>query len=219
MAIAARDLLLPTISHSKISLSLFLFLWCATLACGANPSSPNNDPCELECQTTTVGGVDIVGNCQRKCPEGVMPPNPVDPFCKHMDNAFTSTHNFNSIETHPTEARNKRTKLEGEFTGKQLIDREWKDGEAIGDLSVDVGVEIMGMRVALKIKKIVPPSYQGEDEMERAKKMAQNAATLLLHGEMLQDMGDKLLAQSRAKIRSMFGTRPKSDHHDDCQCE
>ncbi|XP_020229090.1 uncharacterized protein LOC109810119 [Cajanus cajan] len=78
---------------------------------------------------------------------------------------------------------------------KQLLD---------GDFGVNVDLEIVDDgEYVLKIKKINLSSTD-EDEVERAKHMAQNGAMLLLYGEMLQDMGEKLMAQSQTSIYSIF---------------
>ncbi|KAL2337796.1 hypothetical protein Fmac_012242 [Flemingia macrophylla] len=62
--------------------------------------------------------------------------------------------------------------------------------------------------------KMINLSSADEDEIQRGKHMAQNGAMLLLYGKMLQDMGEKLIAQSQASIYSIFNmpTPPKLIH-------
>ncbi|TKY45925.1 hypothetical protein E2542_SST30046 [Spatholobus suberectus] len=73
-----------------------------------------------------------------------------------------------------------------------------------GDIAVNVDLEIVGDgEYVLKIKRMNPSSTD-EDEVERAKHMAQNGAMLLTYGELLQDMGEKLIAQSQASLYSVF---------------
>lgn len=80
------------------------------------------------------------------------------------------------------------------------------------DIAVNIDLEIEGDgEYVLKIKKM-NLSSTNEDDVERAKRMAQNGAMLLLYGEMLQDMGEKMIAQSQALVYSVFKMRtpPKS---------
>ncbi|KAL2337766.1 hypothetical protein Fmac_012212 [Flemingia macrophylla] len=80
------------------------------------------------------------------------------------------------------------------------------------DFAMDVNLEMVDNgEYILKIKKI-NLSSSDEDEVERAKHMAQNGAMLLLYGEMLQDTGEKLIAQSQSLIYSIFdmSAPPKS---------
>ncbi|CAJ1974739.1 unnamed protein product [Sphenostylis stenocarpa] len=86
----------------------------------------------------------------------------------------------------------KVSKLAGE---EQLLD---------DDIEVKVEFEIVGDgEYVLKMKR-VNPSSNNEDEVERAKNLAQNGAMLYHYGEILQDMGEKLISQSRTLFYSVF---------------
>jgi len=83
---------------------------------------------------------------------------------------------------------NKMSKLEKD---KELVD---------DDIAVNIDLEIMGDReYVLKIKR-VNRSSNNEDEVEKAKHLAQNRAMLLHYGNILQDMGEKLMTQSQALL-------------------
>ena len=87
---------------------------------------------------------------------------------------------------------NKVNKLEKD---EQLVD---------DDIAVNVDLEIVGDgEYVLKIKR-VNPSSNNEDKVEKAKQLAQNGAMLLNYGEILQDMGEKLITQSQALLYSVF---------------
>lgn len=85
------------------------------------------------------------------------------------------------------------------------------------DIEVNVNLEIVGDgEYVLKMKR-VNPSSNNEDEVERAKHLAQNGAMLLHYGEILQDMGEKLITQSQALLYSVFKmpAPSKFKSHDD----
>ncbi|WVZ17123.1 hypothetical protein V8G54_010105, partial [Vigna mungo] len=70
------------------------------------------------------------------------------------------------------------------------------------DIEVNVKLEIVGDgEYVLKMKR-VNPSSNNEDEVERAKHLAQNGAMLLHYGEILQDIGEKMITQSQALLYS-----------------
>ncbi|KOM58141.1 hypothetical protein LR48_Vigan11g117500 [Vigna angularis] len=92
-----------------------------------------------------------------------------------------------------------------------------KEEELVNDdIAVNVSLEIVGDgEYVLKIKR-VNRSSNNEDEIERAKHLAQNGAMLLHYGEILQDMGEKLITQSQALLYSVFNMSapPKFNSHD-----
>jgi len=72
------------------------------------------------------------------------------------------------------------------------------------DIVVNVDLEIVGDgEYVLKIKRL-NLSSNNEDEIEKAKHLAQNGAMLLNYGEILQDMGEKLITQSQALLYFVF---------------
>jgi len=98
---------------------------------------------------------------------------------------------------------NKVSKLEKD---DQLVD---------DDIVVNVNLEIVGDgEYVLKMKR-VNPSSNSEDDVEKAKHLAQNGAMLLNYREILQDMGEKLITQSHALLYSVFkmpaSSKSKSD--------
>ncbi|RDX64155.1 hypothetical protein CR513_57319, partial [Mucuna pruriens] len=294
-----------TISPSRISLSLSVSLLCFSFAC-ANLLN-EIEHCELDCSSTTVDGLNVVGNCEPKCSKGLTIPRQIekegqDAIKKYLDSlisnsllASDSTQTGQNREAHPdTYAVQPNTQIkhedkenvdadksadevpkesgeelkltipshiekEGqeaikkyldnlfsnallgidstetgqnqeaqpdsysiELDSKEQINHEGerkvdadkssykvakKPGEEQlldGDIAVNVDLEIVGDgEYVLNIKK-TNPSSTNEDKVERAKHMAQNGAMLVLYGEMLHDMGEKLIAQSQASLCSVF---------------
>ncbi|QCE03677.1 hypothetical protein DEO72_LG8g1702 [Vigna unguiculata] len=80
-----------------------------------------------------------------------------------------------------------------------------KEEELVNDdIAVNVNLEMVGDgEYVLKIKRVNPSSNDG-DKVERAKHLAQNGAMLLHYGEILQDMGEKLITQSQTLLYSVF---------------
>jgi len=97
---------------------------------------------------------------------------------------------------------NKVSKLEKD---EQLVD---------DDIIVNVNLEIMGDgEYVLKMKRVNPSS--NNEDVQKAKHLAQNGAMLLNYKEILQDMGEKLITQSQALLYSVFkmpsSSKSKSD--------
>ncbi|XP_027337758.1 uncharacterized protein LOC113851465 [Abrus precatorius] len=209
----------PTISRSRISLSpsplslssFFLCsLLCASLAC-ANLLD-QIEHCELDCQSETVDGLNVVGNCQPKCSQGLTIPSHIEKegqeaIKKYLDNLFSNA--LLGVDSSATDQSRSKTpiKHDGEDKNNKDVEKSaYKNGgeeELLdGDIEVNVGLEIVGDgEYVLKIKRVISTS---NDEVERAKQMAQNGAMLSLYGEILRDMGERMLAQSQASLYSIF---------------
>ncbi|KAG2380739.1 uncharacterized protein HKW66_Vig0201110 [Vigna angularis] len=108
-------------------------------------------------------------------------------------------------------------KMEEEDKSFNKVCKLRKEEELVNDdIAVNVSLEIVGDgEYVLKIKR-VNRSSNNEDEVERAKHLAQNGAMLLHYGEILQDMGEKLITQSQALLYSVFNMSapPKFNSHD-----
>ncbi|XP_020229112.1 uncharacterized protein LOC109810135 [Cajanus cajan] len=170
-----------TISPSLISLCLTVSLLCATFA------------------------YQIEQYCYPKSSHGSMIPN--QPEKKQgqdefKDNAF-KTLNAIKVDRKPPLTRQPVESMDAHKPSykvpKKSEDKQLLDGDfAVVDLEiVDHGEYV------LKIKKL-NLSSTNEDEVQRANQMAQNGAMLLLYGEMLLEMGEKLMAHSQSSIYSIF---------------
>lgn len=94
---------------------------------------------------------------------------------------------------------------------RKRIDGETEASAGVSAVNVGIDFKITGDgEYVLKMKRTITQGSEGTTttEVERTKQMAQDAAMLMLHGELLQDMGQKLLAQSRASLRSIYGIPP-----------
>uniref|UniRef100_K7KD73 Uncharacterized protein n=1 Tax=Glycine max TaxID=3847 RepID=K7KD73_SOYBN len=274
-------------------ISLFVSLMCVAFACATSLNKIEH--CELDCASSTVEGLNVVGDCEPKCSQGLKIPTQIekegqDAIKEYLDTVFSNAlFGGGSIET----GQNKETQIEdkgeknvdadksaytapkepgvehklaipshieeqGEDAIKEYLDNLFSnalfgtdstqtghnqearpdrysvepdsktqikhEGESMnaqkssyklpkepgeeqlldGDLAVNVDLEIVGDgEYVLKIKR-VNPSLTNHDEVERAKHMAQNGAMLLHYGEILQDMGEKLISQSQASLYSVF---------------
>ncbi|XP_014515958.1 uncharacterized protein LOC106773728 isoform X2 [Vigna radiata var. radiata] len=139
---------------------------------------------------------------------------------KYLDDLFSKTlFGTDSIQL------DSKTHVKQEGKNKEDADKSFnkvsklrKEEELVkDDIEVNVNLEIVGDgEYVLKMKR-VNPSSNNEDEVERAKHLAQNGAMLLHYGEILQDMGEKLITQSQALLYSVFKmpAPSKFKSHDD----
>ncbi|KAL9303195.1 hypothetical protein ACSQ67_020458 [Phaseolus vulgaris] len=121
----------------------------------------------------------------------------------HQDTNSNQLHSKTHIEQ---EAENN---MDADKSSKKVSKSKKEEQLVDDDFAVNVDLEIVGDgEYVLKIKRV---NLSSNNEVERAKHLAQNGAMLLHYGEILQEMGEKLITQSQALLDSVFKmpTSPK----------